>query len=52
MDATRATADAAAEIGAAYVLLSTDRVFDGTRGGAVGRVSLLERLRHEYLARS
>ncbi len=34
VDATRHTADAAAEAGAAYVLVSTDWVFDGTQHGA------------------
>jgi dTDP-4-dehydrorhamnose reductase len=32
--ATRATADAAAAAGAAYIVVSTDWVFDGTQGGA------------------
>ncbi len=34
VEATRITAEAAAEVGAAYVLVSTDWVFDGTQVGA------------------
>lgn len=34
VEATRVTAEAAADAGAAYVLISTDWVFDGTQGGA------------------
>ena len=34
VEATRSTIDAADEVGAAYVLVSTDWVFDGTQGGA------------------
>ena len=34
VEATRATIDAANDIGASYVLVSTDWVFDGTQGGA------------------
>ena len=34
VDATRHTAQAAADVGASFVLVSTDWVFDGTQGGA------------------
>jgi dTDP-4-dehydrorhamnose reductase len=34
VEATRVTAEAAADAGASYVLVSTDWVFDGTQGGA------------------
>jgi dTDP-4-dehydrorhamnose reductase len=34
VEATRSTIDAANEVGASYVLVSTDWVFDGTQGGA------------------
>jgi dTDP-4-dehydrorhamnose reductase len=34
VEATRTTIDAARDVGAAYVVVSTDWVFDGTQGGA------------------